>query len=115
MVKKFSFFVLSFFFEFWYIPLGKVKGLSALNLDGNPLDHPPFGIVKQGIKAIQQYLRDEKIQSEDDDDDDDDEEREVDVWASSDDENDGQRRRSRSPHSTKILPRPSVLFIRKSK
>ncbi len=41
------------------IILGKVKTLSALNLDGNPLDQPPFAIIKQGIKSIQQYLRDQ--------------------------------------------------------
>ncbi|CAF4060492.1 unnamed protein product [Rotaria magnacalcarata] len=29
------------------VELGKVKGLSALNLDGNPLEHPPLDIVKQ--------------------------------------------------------------------
>ncbi|CAF1277997.1 unnamed protein product [Adineta ricciae] len=39
--------------------LGKVKTLSALNLDGNPLQHPTNEIVKQGIKAVLQYLRDE--------------------------------------------------------
>jgi hypothetical protein len=44
---------------------GKVKTLSALNLDGNPLIHPPFEIIKQGIKAIQHYLRD-KLQSDSD-------------------------------------------------
>ena len=44
---------------------GKVKTLSALNLDGNPLTHPPFEIIKQGIKSIQQYLRD-NLQSSDD-------------------------------------------------
>ncbi|CAF1165332.1 unnamed protein product [Adineta steineri] len=56
--------------------LGKVKTLSALNLDGNPLHHPPIEIIKQGIKAIQQYLRDrlnsdnEALLSDDDNDDD---------------------------------------------
>jgi len=111
-----------FFFEFISIPLGKVKGLSALNLDGNPLDHPPFEIVKRGIKAIQQYLRDEKIPCANDDDDDDDGDNEeqqadltADVWASSDDEHDGQQRKLRSPHPTIILTRPSLIFLRKSK
>ncbi|CAF0780669.1 unnamed protein product [Rotaria sordida] len=56
--------------------LGKVKTLSALNLDGNPLVHPPFEIIKQGIKAIQQYLRNnldsnDRSSSPDDDDDND--------------------------------------------
>ncbi|CAF4379405.1 unnamed protein product, partial [Adineta steineri] len=56
--------------------LGKAKTLSALNLDGNPLHHPPIEIIKQGIKAIQQYLRDklnsdnEALLSDDDNDDD---------------------------------------------
>ncbi len=119
MVKFSSLF---FLFEFISIPLGKVKGLSALNLDGNPLDHPPFKIVKQGIKAIQQYLRDEKIPCENDDDDDGDDDNEeqqadltADVWASSDDEHDGQQRKLRSPHPTIILTRPSLIFLRKSK
>ncbi|UJR36924.1 hypothetical protein I4U23_029636 [Adineta vaga] len=54
--------------------LGKVKTLSALNLDGNPLNHPPNEVIKQGIKAIQQYLRDElhtddEFSLTDDDDD----------------------------------------------
>ncbi|CAF3384527.1 unnamed protein product [Rotaria socialis] len=38
--------------------LGKMKQLTALNLDGNPLGHPPCYIIKQGIKAIQKCLRD---------------------------------------------------------
>ena len=101
-----------------------MKGLSALNLDGNPLQHPPIEIVKQGIKAIQQYLRDEhirhskfsheKIVSEDEEEQDD---IVPDVWASSDDENNGQQRISRSPHVPPpiVLSRPSLIFLRKSK
>ncbi|CAF5203901.1 unnamed protein product, partial [Rotaria magnacalcarata] len=105
--------------------LGKVKGLSALNLDGNPLEHPPLDIVKQGIKAIQQYLRDEHIRESkcaneklDSDDEYYEVERQTlivpDVWASSDDENEDQRRIARSPQPT-ALSRPSLIFLRKSK
>jgi hypothetical protein len=106
--------------------LGKVKGLSALNLDGNPLEHPPFEIVKQGVKAIQQYLRDEHIRrsklSHEKVDSEDENYREEepldivpDVWASSDDENDGQQRITRSPHPSAVLSRPPLIFLRKSK
>ncbi len=49
--------------------LGKVKTLSALNLDGNPLIHPPISIIKQGIKAIQHYLRDKLTSDQDSSDD----------------------------------------------
>lgn len=42
-----------------------MKSLTALNLDGNPLDYPPFDIIRQGIRAVQQYLR-ERISSDDD-------------------------------------------------
>ena len=42
-----------------------MKTLSALNLDGNTLDYPPFDVIKQGIKAIQQYLR-ERLSTNDD-------------------------------------------------
>ncbi|CAF1053637.1 unnamed protein product [Rotaria sordida] len=106
------------------VQLGKVKGLSALNLDGNPLVHPPLEIVKQGIKAIQQYLRNEHIRhskyDSDDENYDDDEEQQTDiiqdVWASSDDDNDDQQRRiSRSPKPSTILSRPSLILLRKSK
>ncbi|CAF3371409.1 unnamed protein product [Rotaria socialis] len=90
------------------VELGKVKGLAALNLDGNPLEHPPLDIVKQGIKAIQQYLRDEHIRESkcaneklDSDDEYYEVERQTlivpDVWASSDEENEDQRRISRKP------------------
>ncbi|CAF0943676.1 unnamed protein product [Rotaria sp. Silwood1] len=87
------------------VQLGKLKGLSALNLDGNPLDHPPLEIVKHGIKAIQQYLRNEhihhskctnqKTDSEDENYYDDEQQTNIvqDVWASSDDDNDDQQRR----------------------
>ncbi|CAF4242135.1 unnamed protein product, partial [Rotaria sp. Silwood2] len=104
----------------------KVKGLSALNLDGNPLDHPPLEIVKQGIKAIQQYLRDEHIhrtkytdQKFDSEDENYDEEQQTnivqDVWASSDDDNNDQQRRiSRSPQPPTFLYRPSLILLRKS-
>ncbi|CAF3371419.1 unnamed protein product [Rotaria socialis] len=107
------------------VELGKVKGLAALNLDGNPLEHPPLDIVKQGIKAIQQYLRDEHIRESkcaneklDSDDEYYEVERQTlivpDVWASSDEENEDQRRISRSPQHTS-LSRPSLIFLRKSK
>ncbi len=114
MVKDFP----SLFFPLWHIcfPLGKVKGLSALNLDGNPLDHPPFAIVKQGIKAIQQYLR---KQSEDEDEEQQQQQQQndiiADVWASSDEDNADQQRRTRSPHPSRILKRPSMTFFQKSK
>lgn len=99
---------------------GKLKGLSALNLDGNPLDEPPAEIVKQGIKAIQQYLRNEgKTKEEDQRTDDDDEEPSIDmvadVWASSDDDGENQRRLTRSNHQN-VLPRQSLtLSLQKSK
>ena len=47
----------SLFLCFIKLILGKVKNLSALNLDGNPLEYPPTEVIRQGIKAIQQYLR----------------------------------------------------------
>lgn len=115
----------------FFSPLGKVKGLSALNLDGNPLDHPPFEIVKQGIKAIQQYLRDQSDQNDNDNgaaaaDDEEEEEAEeeverqatemiADVWASSDEENPRPRQRSRSPYPSRLHTRPSVMRLRNSK
>ena len=119
-------------FVFFHCHVGKVKGLSALNLDGNPLDHPPFEIVKQGIKAIQQYLRDQSDHNDDDDnnnnnngaDADEEEEEEVerqtteliaDVWASSDEENPRPRQRSRSPYPSRLHTRPSVMRLRNSK
>ncbi|CAF1615067.1 unnamed protein product [Adineta ricciae] len=85
------------------IELGKVKHLSTLNLDGNPLEYPPADIVKQGIKAIQQYLRDEYVRQEtlDSEDENDHEEQQQvdivpDVWASDDDDGkDNQRRKAR--------------------
>jgi hypothetical protein len=102
------------------LPLGKLKGLSALNLDGNPLDHPPFEIVKQGVKAIQQYLRDEKDDNEKISSDHEEHRTDniADVWASSDEENDNsQRRKLRSPPHPPptVLNRPSLIFLRKSK
>ena len=113
------------FFMFRMFRVGKLKGLSALNLDGNPLDHPPYEIVKQGIKAIQQYLRDEHIRRSkftneklDSEDENYAEERDIDmvpdVWASSDEENNGQRRITRS-HATTVLSRPSLTLLGKSK
>jgi hypothetical protein len=33
------------------------------------LNYPPFSIIKQGIKAIQQYLRDELTSNQDSSDD----------------------------------------------
>lgn len=79
---------------------GKVKHLSTLNLDGNPLEYPPADIVKQGIKAIQQYLRDEYVRqdtldSEDENDYEDQQQVDIvpDVWASDDEDN--QRRKAR--------------------
>ena len=92
--------------------LGKVKGLSVLNLDGNPLDYPPPDIVKQGIKAIQQYLREEYIlhaththEKLDSDDENYNEEQQMnivpDVWASSDEDNNIQRRMARYVHLIK--------------
>ena len=85
---------LFFFFIFHYKKLnflGKVKTLSALNLDGNPLIHPPFEIVKQGIKSIQQYLRD-KLHS--------------DTESSSDDDR---------PQTPQIFPRKSKYFYKNNK
>jgi hypothetical protein len=91
---------------------GKLKGLSALNLDGNPLDHPLIDVVKQGIKAIQQYLRDEYArcsngdhlqQTDSDNDESSDKEHNgmvADVWASSDDE---QHRQARSTRSYNLI------------
>lgn len=107
------------------INLGKVKGLSALNLDGNPLDHPPLGIVKHGIKAIQQYLRDEHIRQSkcanenlDSDDEYYEEDRQTlivpDIWASDDEDNQNQRHIPRSQPPT-VLSRPAFIFLRKSK
>ncbi|CAF3551128.1 unnamed protein product [Rotaria sp. Silwood1] len=97
--------------------LGKVKTLSALNLDGNPLIHPPFEIIKQGIKAIQQYLRDkfnenDKSISSDDNLDDDEEVEEVEEKDNDDDDDDDDD----DQHRTKLNPRhrPS-LPNRKSK
>jgi hypothetical protein len=99
--------------------LGKVKTLSALNLDGNPLEHPPLDIVKQGIKTIQTYLREEHIRQSkfsreklDSDDEEFDIDRHIDivadVWASDDGDNhDDQRRITRSP-----APPPAPLFSR---
>ena len=108
------------------VHLGKLKGLSALNLDGNPLEHPPLEILKHGIKAIQQYLRDEHIRRSkcaheklDTDDETYDEERSIDmvadVWASSDDEQTGQRRLARSQYPSTRLSRPLLLRLQKSK
>jgi hypothetical protein len=92
-----------------------VKGLSALNLDGNPLDHPPFEIIKQGIKAIQQYLRNQSEHAEEEEEDDEQQQQHNDsigdVWASSDEENLVQPQKTRS----RILKRPSIIFPRKSK
>lgn len=100
-----------------------MKGLSALNLDGNPLDHPPFEIVKQGIKAIQQYLRDQSDENEnagEEEDDDDDEQQATDiiadVWASSDEDHPPRpRQRSRSLYPSTLVTRPSVMRLRNSK
>lgn len=96
-----------------FLTSGNIKGLSALNLDGNPLDHPPLEIVKQGIKAIQQYLRDGRNLSENEDEEEDN--FIADVWASSDDESKEQQQKSRSPHLISSLKRPSLIFLRKSK
>ena len=113
------------FLEFESIFVGKVKNLSALNLDGNPLEHPPMDVVKHGIKAIQQYLRDEHIRRSkcanenlDSEDENYDEERLIDlvadVWASSDEDTaDHPRRLTRSPHPP--LARPSGVLPGKSK
>lgn len=106
--------------------LGKLKGLSALNLDGNPLDHPPMEVVKHGIKAIQQYLRDEQIRHRNSDattleseEESSEEEPNIDlvgdVWASSDDETDGQRRLTRSQHRNVLSRPPLLLPLQKSK
>ena len=100
-----------------------MKGLSALNLDGNPLDHPPFEIVKQGIKAIQQYLRDQSDENEnvgeEEEDDDDDEQQATDiiadVWGSSDEDHPHPRQRSRSLYPSILPTRPSVMRLRNSK
>ena len=82
-------------------------------------------VVKHGIKAIQQYLRDEHIRRSkcaeeklDSDDENYDEERLIDlvadVWASSDeDTSEHPRRLTRSPHP--LLARPSVVPTGKSK
>ncbi len=88
-----------------------MKGLSALNLDGNPLDHPPFEIIKQGIKAIQQYLRNQSEHAEEEEDEQQHNDSIGDVWASSDEENLAQPQKTRS----RILKRPSIIFTRKSK
>jgi hypothetical protein len=93
-----------------------VKGLSALNLDGNPLDHPPFEVVKQGIKAIQQYLRNQSKDVEEENEEEEEEQQQqndiiADVWASSDEENIDQQRKTRS----RIFKRPSMIFPPKSK
>lgn len=104
-----------------------MKGLSALNLDGNPLDHPPFEIVKQGIKAIQQYLRDQSDENGNDGEEEnvvdyvDEEEEEqatdiiADVWASSDEDHPRPRQRSRSLYPSTLAIRPSVMRLRNSK
>jgi len=109
---------------------GKVKGLSALNLDGNPLDHPPLEIVKQGIKSIQEYLREGLNLSENENEYD---EFIDDVWASdAEDENKEQQQHpqqqqqrrqqlSRSPHNNsslkylRITKYPSIVFSIKKK
>jgi hypothetical protein len=82
--------------------IGKVKTLSALNLDGNPLVHPPFEIIKQGVKTIQHYLRDDQFDSDD----------EEQMKSTSDD--DKQRRRTTRPHSSIDL-RKSKYFDRYKK
>ncbi|CAF1614719.1 unnamed protein product [Adineta ricciae] len=95
------------------IELGKVKHLSTLNLDGNPLEYPPADIVKQGIKAIQQYLRDEYVRQDtfDSEDENDHEEQQQqqqqfdivpDVWASEDDD-DGKDNQRQKARKTKII------------
>ncbi|CAF0802444.1 unnamed protein product [Didymodactylos carnosus] len=82
--------------------LGKVKTLSALNLDGNPLEFPPWDVVKQGLKAIQIFLREDHIRRSklehkelDSDDENYDQERDInlvnDVWASDDDDAGGNQ------------------------
>ena len=66
-----------------------------MNLDGNPLDHPPASIVQQGVKAIQHYLRDEhrrQLNLESDDDEEQQIDLVADVWASSDDEQQTKRK-----------------------
>ncbi|CAF1211085.1 unnamed protein product [Adineta steineri] len=83
--------------------LGTIKSLSSLNLDGNPLVDPPAEIIKQGLKAIQQYLHDEFIRQpkssyEENDPNDDiyyeDHDADIvpDVWASDDDEKNNNQR-----------------------
>ncbi|CAF0833635.1 unnamed protein product [Didymodactylos carnosus] len=82
--------------------LGKVKTLSALNLDGNPLEFPPLDVIKQGLKAIQIFLREEHIRQSkiahrelDSDDENYDQERDIslinDIWASDDDDGNGRK------------------------
>jgi len=89
-----------FFFVFKFIILGKVKTLFALSLEGNPLVHPPFEIIKQGIKVIQQYLRD-KLSSD----------HELLLTSSSDDDDDDQ-----SQIAKLIFPRKTKYFdINKTK
>ena len=75
-----------------------------MNLDGNPLDHPPADIVQQGIKAIQHFLRDEhrrQLNLESDEDEEQQIDLVADVWASSDDE---QQAKPKSVPSSKKTP-----------
>ncbi|UJR09247.1 hypothetical protein I4U23_013493 [Adineta vaga] len=94
------------------LELGKVKNLSTLNLDGNPLEYPPADIVKQGIKIIQHYLRDEYIRHSkstqeqfDSEDESYPNEQDIvpDVWASDDDDDDGKNNQRRKTRKTKLI------------
>ena len=55
LVKKTK--VITSDFILFFLCSGNVRTLSALNLDGNPLKYPPFDVIKRGVKAIQNYLR----------------------------------------------------------
>jgi len=86
-----------FFFVFKFIILGKVKTLFALSLEGNPLVHPPFEIIKQGIKVIQQYLRDKLVSD-------------YEFLSISSDDDDQQQTPKYPNHHPLIVPRKTKYF-----
>jgi hypothetical protein len=86
---------------------GQVKTLSALNLDGNPLESPPLDVVKRGLKAIQEYFLNALPCPSGDDTDVEDE---PDVWTSSENETDSptlpRQRKYVQLNSSSVFPHP---------